>query len=251
MSKIAEVRKDVRNYYSGIECETVVKQQCVEDYLNMLYFSKRTNELEDAWEDIFALIVYMDRTPHTSLSDLPWWEYSVALEWVNSHVLVDGRFDLTLENARRLIGRWQSFYEYLNESRNELELSHIKEGYQRICGGKKLKLVKKIPYTGDEFWTAISRANTEDVEFSMSEFWLIIIFAELGESWERLEEELKTVPSIREKRKRLASLRDKLALLGYENPIQLALGQVDEADVEDAERWFYSRRIPTNRATNN
>jgi hypothetical protein len=78
---------------------------------------------------------------------------------------------------------------------------------------------------------------------------LVLSYYALGESWEKLKEELKTVPSVREKRKRLESLMEKLQLSGYDmNPIDLVRGHVGEDDLESAEQWFYRRRIPVQRS---
>ncbi|WP_018130370.1 hypothetical protein [Effusibacillus pohliae] len=250
MSKRSEVQKSVRAYYTSIDWEPVVKRDWVEGYLNVLHFNKRTDELVDAWEDIHALILYIERTNYTNLSDLPWWEYSVALEWIESHIWVPERFDLTLDNARRMMGRWRDFYEYLAKTWCPVDLAPIELAYEKVCGGKKLKLVKKIPFTGEEFWMGVGRTGSNQiVDFTMAEFWLILIYFELGESWDRLEEELKSVPSVREKRRRLDSLREKLKQSGYDqDPIALVRGHVDPVDLEDAERWFYRRRIPAQRA---
>lgn len=252
MSRITEVQKNVDAYYTGIDWEPVIKHAWVESYLNVLYVNKYADELEDAWEDIHALILYIERTVYSRLSELPWWEYSVALEWIYDHVWIPERFDVTLENAQRMIGRWRDFYSYLSKTWSNvdgIDLHPIEEAFQKICGGDRLKLVRNLPYTGEEFWLGTARAGSDTiVDFTMSECWLILTYFALGESWDKLEEELKTVPSVREKRKRLQSLREKLHLVGYEeNPIELVRGHVDHQDVENAERWFYRRRIPTRR----
>jgi hypothetical protein len=250
LSKITQVRKSVDAYYTGIDWEPVIKREWVDAYINALYFNNRTSELEDAWEDIHALILYIERTTYRHLSELPWWEYSIALEWIYDHIWIPDRFDLTLENARRMIGRWRDFYSYLEwKGCTDIDLHPIEHAYEKICGGDKLKLVKKIPFTGEEFWMGVARVGSNEiVDFTMAEFWLLLTYFELGESWDKLEEELKGVPSVREKRKRLQSLQEKLRLSGYDqNPIELVRGHVDEIDLENAERWFYRRRVPAQR----
>lgn len=254
MDKITEVQHSVRAYYESIDWEPVIMHDWVEAYINSLCANGRTEEIGDAWEDIHALILYIERTTYKKLSELPWWEYSVAIEWINSHIWVPERFDVTLKNVRRMMGRWRDFYEYLSNTWLNVEgmdLEPIAQAYQTVCGGKKLKLVEKIPYTGDEIWLGTSRAGSDEVvDFTMAEFWLVIAYSELGESWDKLEAELKTVPSVREKRKRLQSLREKLRLAGYsDNPIDLVRIYVGDDDVEDAERWFYRKRIPRSETT--
>ncbi|KUO95328.1 trigger factor [Ferroacidibacillus organovorans] len=247
MSRIKEVQQNVEEYYSQIDWEPVIERTWVESYLNVLHFNKRTDEQIDAWEDIHALISYIDRTTYSSVSDLLWWDYSVALEWINDHIWMPDRFDLTLENARRMLGRWLDFYSYLFKAwDSKIDLSPIEYAYFKICSGSKLKLVKKIPYTGDEFWLGTTRVGSDlIVDFTMAEFWLILAYHKLGESWDKLEEELKGVPSVREKRKRLSLLWEKLELAGYrQNPIDLVRGHVKFGDLEDAEKWFYWKRIP-------
>ncbi len=248
MNKYTEVQKSVEAYYMGIDWEPVIKREWAEAYLNVLYFNKRTIVLVDAWEDIHALILYIERTTYTHLSELPWWEYSVALEWIYDHIWIPERFDVTLENARRMMVRWKDFYGYLSKTWcKKMDTAAIEEAYEKVCGGEKLKLVKKIPFTGEEFWMGVGRAGSNRiVDFTMAEFWLILIYVELGESWDKLDEELKDVPSVREKRKRLECLREKLKLSGYDkDPIDLVRGHVDAVDLENAERWFYRRRIPS------
>jgi hypothetical protein len=250
MSKIQELQKTVAVYYKDIERDPVIKHNWVESYLNVLYFNKRTNELDDAWDDIQALILYIDRTVYTNLSELPWWEYSVAFEWINSHIWIPKIFDLNLENARRIIGRWRDFYSYLSKTWcSGIELNAVEKAYEKVCGGDRLKLVTKIPYTGDEFWISTSKASSNQiVDFTMAEFWLVLTYLELGESWDKLEAELKGVPSIREKRKRIQELREKLELAGYtENPKDLVRWHINQTDVEDAIRWFYHKRISQQR----
>lgn len=249
MNKITEVQKIISAYYEGIDWEPVVKHDWVEAYINVLHFNRNTDDLIGVWEDIQSLILYIERTTYTSLSELPWWEYSVALEWIYDHFWVPERFDVNLENAGRMIGRWRDFYVYLSKTWmnvSGIDLEAIEQAFQKICGSDKLKMVKKIPYTGDEFWLGTARPGSSHiVDFTVAEFWLILAYFELGESWDTLEEELKTVPSMREKRKRLQSLRGKLELAGYsENPIDLVRGHVDQEDLENTERWFFRKRIP-------
>ncbi|MCL6600930.1 MAG: trigger factor, partial [Alicyclobacillus macrosporangiidus] len=142
MSKIAEVQRNVGAYYDGIDWEPVIKRDWVESYLNVLHFNRRTDELVDAWEDIHALILYIERTVYTTVSELPWWEYSVALEWIYDHIWIPERFDVNLENARRMIGRWRDFYTYLAKTWCKgLDLGPIEQAYQKICAGDKLKLI--------------------------------------------------------------------------------------------------------------
>lgn len=253
MSKYSEVQKSVGAYYTSIDWDPVIKRDWVETYLNVLYFNKRTSELVDAWEDIHALILYIERTTYTDVSELPWWEYSVALEWIYDHIWIDDRFDVTLDNARRMMGRWKDFYGYLSKTWCKMDTAPIGEAFDKVCGGDKLKLVKKIPYTGEEFWMGVAKAGSNQiVDFTMAEFWLVLAYVQLNESWDKLDEELKDVPSVREKRKRLLSLREKLMLSGYDmNPIELVRGHVDAGDLENAERWFYSRRIPSQKTKGN
>lgn len=250
MNGITEVQENISDYYKGIvDWEPVIKHDWVEAYINTLHFNQNTDDLVGAWEDIHALILYIERTVYTDVSELPWWEYSVALEWIYEHVWVPGRFDVNLDNARRLMSRWRDFYVYLSKTWlnvSRIDLEPIDQAYQKTCGGDKLKLVKKIPYTGEEFWLGTARPGSSHiVDFRMAEFWLILAYFELGESWNKVEEELKTVPSAREKRKRLESLWEKLELAGYtNNPIDLVRGHFDHEDIENAERWFYRKRVP-------
>lgn len=247
MGKITEVQKSVDAYYDSIDWEPVIEHEWVESYLNVLYFNKHTDQLADAWEDIHGLILYIERTVYTNVSELRWWDYSVALEWIYNHIWIPERFEVNLENARRMIGRWLDFYTYLSRLHTGgVDLEPISKAYREICGGEKLKLVTKIPYTGDEFWLGTARPGSgRIIDFTMAEFWLVLTYWGLGESWDKLDEELKSVPSVREKRKRLQSLREKLQLAGYsEKPTDLVRGHVAHEDIHNAEQWFYRKRIP-------
>lgn len=211
--------------------------------MNSLYFMKRSNELEDAWRDLWAFALYVDRTGVQSLSELPWWEYSLALEWIEDHVIDVDWFELTLESARRMLGRWMDFYTHLEKIGVEVDQTTIAEAYRKICGGKTLKLVEKIPFTGAEPWMSIMVSKEQSVEFQIADFWLIILYAQVGNSWDKLNEELKSAVAVRAKRKRIEQLREKLRAANCEDdPVQLVRGQVDEDDIEDAERWFLRRK---------
>lgn len=169
---------------------------------------------------------------------------------MQSRIWVTDPFELKLKNARRLIRRWRDFYQCLSEagsSSKGIDLEPVEQAYQYICGSNKRQLVKKIPYTGDEFWSAVTKGGSnETVTFTMSELWMILVYTESDEFWYKIEKELKSVPSAREKRERLHTLREKLQLAGYlDDLIPFIQGQVDEQDFEDAERWFYLKRLPS------
>jgi hypothetical protein len=169
LSKIGEVQKSVNGYYLSIDWDPVIKHDWIEAYLNVLYFNKRSAELSDAWEDIHALILYVDRTAYTHLSELPWWEYSVALEWIESHIWVPDRFDLTLANASRVLQRWQDFYQYLEKIGIRVDVASVNQAFQKVCSGDQLKLIKKIPYTGEEFWMGVTKGESgRVVDFTMA-----------------------------------------------------------------------------------
>lgn len=233
----------VRNGYKSIDWDLLISEPLVEAYLNSLYFMKRSDELWDAWQDIWALALYVDRTGIGDLNELPWWEYSLALEWIEGHVMDGDRFDLTFDHANRMMQRWMDFYDHLVKMGVPIDTDPISEAYRKVCGGKKLRLVERIPFTGDEQWMTLSSPDGQDVDFQISDFWLIIMYAQTGNSWDKLDQELKSAVSIRAKRKRIERLREKLVIAKCEeDPVQLVRGQVDTNDLEDAERWFFRRK---------
>ncbi|GMA57244.1 hypothetical protein C7445_10738 [Alicyclobacillus sacchari] len=245
MSRMSEVMRQVRDFYRGRGDVRCFPERWVVSYLNTLYFAKRSDELDWAWGDLEALMMYLERTGIDDLAELPWWEYSLALEWIESHIIDGERFHLTLDNARRMMSRWSDFYEYLGKIDVEIDASVLNEAYRKVCGGKDLQLIERIPYTGDELWMELASPGTDEATpFQICDYWMIIMYDRLGRSWDALDETLQSVPSVREKRRRFLALRHKLRLAGCEDsPERLVIGQFDERDIEDAERWVYRRRV--------
>jgi len=245
MSRMSDVMRQVRDFYRGREEVRLFPERWTVSYLNTLYFTKRSDELDWAWGDLEALMMYFERSGIENLDELPWWEYSLALEWIEGHILDGDRFNLTLDNARRMMSRWSQFYAYLGDMDVDIDTAALEEAYRKICGGKQLKLVDRIPYTGDELWMELAPAgSTELTPFQISDYWLMIMYDRLGRSWDALQETLQSVPSVREKRRRLQDLRDKLRLAGcLDHPERRITGQFGDEDVEDAERWVYRKRV--------
>jgi hypothetical protein len=116
---------------------------------------KSSDDLLEIWGDINAFSFYQDRSEHHDLSKLPYWEYSVCLQWIDSHVL-SREYNLNLKNAKRLLGSLLEFYKFLAKKNYIKSYSELEKAYTDICGGKKLNLVQRIPYTGKELWTSMS-----------------------------------------------------------------------------------------------
>ncbi|MDQ0189632.1 hypothetical protein JI721_09125 [Alicyclobacillus cycloheptanicus] len=70
MTTVADVQREVRDYFDGIDWNPVIQQNWVEGYLMALDARGKSDELSDAWEDIHALMLYLDRTDYTSISEL-------------------------------------------------------------------------------------------------------------------------------------------------------------------------------------
>jgi hypothetical protein len=242
------VFEEIRRYYEEtIDWKPDVKRAWVEEYLKYLESQgKSQNILLQIWGDINAFSFYQDRSEHHDLSELPYWEYSVCLEWIDSHVL-SREYNLNLKNTKRLIGNLLGFYKFLVQKGYIKSHSELEKAYNEICGGKKLNLVKRIPYTGAEMWTAMSvpaKHGRSEESFAMSDYWLILLYMSTKRSWEHLKEVAKGAKSPEMKIKQIDNLQRKLKNIGYlKNPEKLLIpyGPPTNEDMDDATKWFFHK----------
>lgn len=238
------VFEEVKRYYEELDWEPDVKREWVEEFLKELENKGESQEtLMDIWEDINAFSFYQDRSEHHVLSEIPYWEYSVCLEWLKSHVISE-RFRLNLKNARRFLGNLLLFYKFLVQRGYIKDYSELDKAYKEICGGKKLNLIERIPYTGKEMWTALEIPTEEgriEEYFTMSDYWLIILYLSSKKSWENLKKLAKDAKSSEERVKQIEDLMRKLKNIDYfKNPERLLIpfGPPTDEDFEDALKWF-------------
>lgn len=239
------VFEEIRKYYEEtIDWEPDVRRVWVEEYLKYLEAQgKSQNVLMQIWDDINAFSFYQDRSEHHDLSGLPYWEYSVCLKWIDNHVL-SREYNLNFKNAKRLLGNLLEFYKFLAQRSYIKNYSELEKAYHEICGGKKLNLIERIPYTGNEMWTAMSvptKEGRKEESFMMSDYWLILLYMSSKKSWEHLKEVARGVKSPEMKIKQIDNLLRKLKNIGYlDSPEKLLIpyGPPTNEDMDDASKWF-------------
>jgi len=242
------VFEEVKKYYEEtIDWEPDVKRAWVEEYLKHLETQgKSQSALMVIWDDINAFSFYQDRSEHSDLSEIPYWEYGVCLEWIDSHVL-SKKYDLNLKNAKRLLGNLLGFYKFLVQKGYVKNYSELEKAYNEICGSKKLKLIDRIPYSGKEMWTSMSiptKHGRMKESFTMSDYWLIVLYMSTKKSWEHLKEVAKDVKSSEAKMRQIEDLRRRLKNIDYlENPEKLLIpyGPPTNEDLDDASKWFFHK----------
>ncbi len=200
------------------------------------------------WDDIQSFSFYQDRSENHDLAEIPYWEYSVCLKWMDSHVLAKS-YQLNHKNAKRFLGNILDFYEFLTEKGFITSYSEIERAYNEICGGRELKLVERIPYTGDEEFTSMSvptKKGRADERFSMSDHWLILLYISTKKSWKHLEEVAKAVPSSAKKIRQIRELQKKLKNIGYlrqPEKLMIPYGPPTNDDMDDASNWFFKKKL--------
>ncbi|MEW6054028.1 MAG: hypothetical protein AB1552_09620 [Nitrospirota bacterium] len=242
------VFKEIRRYYKqSLARESDIKQVWVEEYFKHIEsLGKSSNDLLEIWSDIKAFSFYQDRSEHHDLSKLLYWEYSVCLEWIDSHVL-SKEYNLNLPNAKRFLGNLHDFYKFLTEKRYINNYIELEKAYADICGGKKLNLVQRIPYTGKELWTSMSipikQGRVEEL-FTMSDYWLILLYISTKRSWQHLKEVAKNAKSAQKKIIQINNVQKKLKNIGYlQHPERLLMpyGTPTDEDMDDASNWFFHK----------
>lgn len=242
-AKYKEFFNAVDRYYGQIDWEPDIKKEWIEEYLKTLIEQGAAEgKMEEIWDDIYAFSQYMDRTEYRELSKLPYWEYSVGLEWISSHIFHGSKFEITLKNAKRLLNNLRDFYKFLISKRIINDNSELEMAYKYMCSGRKLKLVKRIPYTGKELWSSIGKPGFNVlVNFYMVDYWLMVLFFYCEESWEKLLEEAEKVPNSVEKIVLIKNFKNKLALIDYDHPKKLMRCDVTYDELDDAKKWFYGK----------
>jgi hypothetical protein len=195
-------------------------------------------ELSALFDDIFAFNAYLGRTEdYGFIEKVPYWEYSVCLEWCESHMLFGEAFNLNLKNARRFLGSLRRFYDYLVGLGKLVDSSQLNKAIKEVCGGKKLKLIQEIPYTGREPYTSIGMGR-ETVSFDIADYWLLIMLdLQFDGSWTTLLEAAFGISG--ERAQKVRSLQDRMGRAGMEGLRDIIYSDVMKFDVEQAKAWFY------------
>lgn len=240
--------EDINIYYeTSIDLEPDVKREWVDGYLRHEKSHGASDiKLRSIWSDIQSFMFYQGRSEHHDLSKIPYWEYSVCLEWMQGHILSKD-YELNFKNAKRFLGNILVFCKFLAEKGYIANCAEIEKAYSEICGGKKLNLVSRIPYTGTEEYTAISvptKTGRADATFTMSDYWLIILYMSSKMSWQHLIEVAKSVPKSEKKTVQIRTLRAKLKNIGYlvhPEALMRPYGPPTNDDMDDASRWFFNK----------
>ena len=197
-------------------------------------------ELSNLFEDLYAFNAYLGRLEgYPSIEAIPYWEYSTCLEWVDTHIMSGDLFDINITNARRFLGSIDRYFEYLiamGKLKNKTELD---TAIKKICGGKKLKLITDIPFTGTETYTVFYEGGKE-VRFDVADYWILILHATLFDgNWTKLLEAAFGVSGGRvQKVKELKTKMEKLANSGLQD---ILYGDVNKAEANRAEAWFFDK----------
>lgn len=234
------VFEEIAAYFGRLaedESEPDIKREWVEGFLKEKEAKGAgQDQLAQIWSDICVFSEYQELTEWSLLDRIPYWAYSVGLEWIGVH---DSDFRLSLRTARRLLGNLLEFYRFLARRGIISETAELEKAYETICGGRKLRLVERIPFTGEEMWISITDQRG-DKNFKIHDFWLSLILTEVGGSWKKLRAAAKEAASAEAKLRMIRELERKTKALGVENPLALVQEEVSQADVEEARRWFYS-----------
>lgn len=202
--------------------------------------SKTEDDLSSLFDDLFAFNAYLGRIEgYPSFEAIPYWEYSTCLEWAENHIMSGDSFDLSLKNAKRFLGSIRAYYDYLMGKGKLKNSEQLDKAIKEICGGKKLKLVTDIPFTGDETYTAIYQGGAE-TRFDVADYWILILHATLfDDNWTKLLEAAFGVSGERvAKVKALQEKMEKLCMSGLQD---IAYADVTKAEAERAEAWYFDK----------
>lgn len=202
--------------------------------------SKTEDDLSALFDDLFAFNAYLGRLEgYPSFEAIPYWEYSTCLEWAESHIMAGDSFDLSLKNAKRFLGSIKTYYEYLINKGKLKNTEQLEKALKEICGGKKLKLITDIPFTGDETYTAIYQGGVE-VRFDVGDYWILILHATLfDDNWTKLLEAAFGVSG--ERVAKVKELQTKMEKLGKSKLWDIAFNDVTKDEANRAEAWFFDK----------
>lgn len=197
-------------------------------------------DLSALFDDLFAFNAFLGRIEgYPSFEEIPFWEYSTCLEWAESHIMAGDSFDLNLKNAKRFLGNVHTYYDYLISMGKMKDTANIDKAIKEICGGKRLKLITDIPFTGTETYTAIYQGGRE-VRFDVADYWILILHATLfDDNWTKLLEAAFGVSG--ERVQKVKELQSKMEGLCKSKLWDIAYNNITKNEVDRAEAWFFSK----------
>lgn len=209
------------------------------------FFKQKSGSLSEAdlsslFDDIFAFNAYLGRLEgYPSFEAIPYWEYSTCLEWTESHFLSGDSFELNLKNAKRYLGNIHLYYNYLISLNKMKDTDNLDKALKEICGGKRLKLVTDIPFTGEETYTAIYQ-NGKVVRFDVADYWILILHTTLFDNnWTKVLEAAFGVSG--ERVQKVKNLQDKMGNLDKSGLWDISYNDVTKAEAERAMNWFFGK----------
>ncbi|MEI6387925.1 MAG: hypothetical protein WCQ50_14945 [Spirochaetota bacterium] len=207
------------------------------------FFKKEAETLDETeiglvFDDLFAFNAYLGRIEdYGFIEKVPFWEYSVCLEWCETHMMFGDVFELNLKNARRFLGNLRRYYDFLTDQGKLTDSSELRKAEKHIAGGKRLRLVKEIPYTGTETYTALT-IGKETFIFDMADYWLLILLATLfDDNWTMLLEAAFGISG--ERAQKVKGLQKKVHASGMSGLRDIMYSDVQKSDVKQANAWFY------------
>lgn len=197
-------------------------------------------ELSSLFDDIFAFNAYLGRLEgYPSFEAIPYWEYSTCLEWVESHILSGDSFELSLKNAKRFLGNIHLYFDYLISLGKMKGTDNLDKALKEICGGKRLKLVTDIPFTGEETYTAVYQGGKE-VRIDIADYWILILHTTLFDNnWTKVLEAAFGVSG--ERVQKVKELQAKMDSLGKSGLLDISYNDVTKAEAERAMNWFFGK----------
>ena len=194
--------------------------------------------LSALFDDLFAFNAYLGRTEgYGFIEKIPFWEYSVCIQWCETQMMVGEAFDLNLKNAKRFLGSLRRYCDFLIGLGKLVDSSQLDKAIKKVCGGKRLRLIEEIPYTGTESYTSIGMGK-ETVDFDMADYWLLVILdTQFDGNWTTLLEAAFGVSG--ERAQRVKALQVKMEIVGIKGLQDIINSDVLRSDVEQAMAWFY------------
>jgi hypothetical protein len=236
-------------YYATLEGEAAgIRRDWVEKHLQLLAArGEPLDALSRVWSDINAFSIFIESTGHSDISSLPHWQYSAFLEWASEN-MEGPAYSLGLEPVRRILGNLVVFFEFLVDSAHITNLRELSRAYDYICGREEVRLVKLLPYAGTEHWITVMASFhggivKREASLSVSDYWLLLVLASTGGSWDHLRRLAASVPGKAGTSRKLAiyNLKRKLMRIGYsERPedLLLAKGTPEVEEMDKASRWL-------------
>lgn len=195
------------------------------------------DQAQAVFDDLYAFNAYLGRIEgYPTLAKVPFWEYSVCLEWCDTHMMIGEAFDLSLDNAKRFLGNIKKYFDYLSTKGSPTDSAEIDKAIKKICGGKKLRLVTDIPFTGEEIYTILQK-DGESYQFDMTDYWLLILkTTHYDDKWIKVLEAAMKVS--KERVTKVKELQARMAKAGFDGLENIVYNDVTRADVDKAIAWF-------------